>query len=303
MRNVVTICSATYTAILAATIGSAQAELTTLYENFGGDLFSVDLQTHTQLGHFTGAGVNLTAVNGHVYWQDGRRIYEANPELTNVNSIFFSVLTPTDFTLSPDGGTLYENFGGDLFSVDLQTHTQLGHFTGAGVNLTAVNGHVYWQDGRRIYEANPDLTNVNSIFFSVLTPTDFTLSPDGDTLYENFGGDLFSVDLQTHTQLGHFTAAGVNLTAVNGHVYWQDGRRIYEANPELTNVNSIFFSVLTPTDYTVEDLSSAVPELSSWMLMLLGFAGLGYKARVLRRGWSREVQSVFKGPFQGRPFV
>ena len=116
----------------------------------------------------------------------------------------------------------------------------------------------------------------SAAYAAILVAAVGSAQAESTTLYENFGGDLFSVDLQTHTQLGHFSGAGANLTAVNGHVYWQDGRRIYEANPDLTTVSSIFFSVLTPTDFTVEDLSSAVPELSTWVMLLVGFTGLGY---------------------------
>ena len=65
---------------------------------------------------------------------------------------------------------------------------------------------------------------------------------------------------------------------MNGHIYWLDGRSIYQANPDLTDVSLFHFtpSFLMPTDLAILDLPTAVPEPSTWAMMLIGFAGLGF---------------------------
>ena len=104
-----------------------------------------------------------------------------------------------------------------------------------------MNDHIYWLDGRSIYQANPDLTDVTLFHFTplFLTPTDFTLSPDGNTLYEQVGSDLFSLYLPTNTQY-HVSFSTTNLTAVNGRM---SGRRPLDlsANPDLTDVTRFHF--------------------------------------------------------------
>jgi hypothetical protein len=262
-----------------ATAMPSAADTLIFYQSIGDELFANNFQANTQY-HISVPTTNLTAVQDHIYWQVGRSIYQANPDLTDVTRFHFNptFTPPTDFTLSPDGNTLYESWGGDLFSIYLPTDTQY-HVSLSATNLTAVNGHIYWQDGRSIYQANPDLTDVTRFHFNptFTPPTDFTLSPDGNTLYESWGGDLFSIYLPTDTQY-HVSLSATNLTAVNGQLYWLNGRSIYQANPDLTDVTRFHFdpTFLPPTDLAILDLPTAVPEPSTWAMVLIGFAGLGF---------------------------
>jgi hypothetical protein len=189
-----------------------------------------------------------------------------------------SVFMATAMPSAADTLIFYQSIGDDLLANNFQANTQY-HIAVQTTNLTAVKDHIYWLDGRSIYQANPDLTDVTLFHFTPLfqTPTDFTLSPDGNTLYEQVGGDLFSLYLPTNTQ-HHISLSTTNLTAVNGHIYWLDGRSIYQANPDLTDVTLFHFdpTFLRPTDLAIGDLPTAVPEPSTWAMMLIGFAGLGF---------------------------
>jgi hypothetical protein len=189
-----------------------------------------------------------------------------------------SVFMATAMPSAADTLIFYQSIGDDLFANNFQANTQY-HIPVPTTNLTAVKDHIYWLDGRSIYQANPDLTDVTLFHFTplFLRPTDFTFSPDGNTLYEQVGGDLFSLYLPTNTQY-HVSLSTTNLTAVNGRIYWLDGRWIYQANPDLTDITPFHFdpTFLRPTDLAIEDLPTAVPEPSTWAMMLIGFAGLGF---------------------------
>ena len=90
-------------------------------------------------------------------------------------------------------------------------------------------------------------------------------------------GKSISIYLPTDTQY-HVSLSATNLTAVNGQLYWLNGRSIYQANPDLTDVTRFHFdpTFLRPTDLAILDLPTAVPEPSTWAMMLIGFAGLGF---------------------------
>lgn len=122
-----------------------------------------------------------------------------------------------------------------------------------------------------------------------VTPSAGDLAFNGHTLYESAlgnGGDML-VNVTTHTAIANFTVAGAPLQSVFGlatdsvgTTYAVDGTEIYSVN--LTN------AVLTPildysghglgdangTAFLAENINPAVPELSTWTMMFLGFAGL-----------------------------
>ncbi len=270
--------AALFAATLAATAGSAQADTSTLYETFGNVLYSLDFKSQTELGSYNGNAANLTAVNGDIYWQDGVNIDEANPNLTGIKTIWTNLDAPTDFALDSAGDTLYETFDSTLYALNLKNDSELASYNGTATNLTAVNGHIYWQDGVNIEEANPDLTDVKTIWANLGTPTDFTLDSTGDTLYETFGSELYTLNLKNDTEVASYNGTAANLVAANGYIYWQDGIDIEQANPNLTGVTTIWTNLDAPTDFTIEDVSSAVPEMSTWAMMLLGFTGVGFAA-------------------------
>jgi hypothetical protein len=246
--------------IIALLTGSAHADVNLWIDDESGNIGLVDITTGT-VSKVNNTGVDFTDI-AFV----GSQMFGTS--FTNLYSINDNTGTPTAIA---EWG-----FGGDGMNA----------LVGDGANLRAASNAT-----STVYTA----TTLGAVTLQTPSPLpsagDLAFGKNGN-LYES-GVDASSgndalVDVTTGTEIDFLTAGGSSLNAVfglatdnAGVTYAVDGTTIYTVN--LSN------AVLTPVlDYSGHGLGAAqgtafifenapsTPEPSTWAMMLLGFAGLGF---------------------------
>jgi hypothetical protein len=242
----------------------------------------------TQIGLHIGDVTNIAVGGNKIYFQEGVDIYSANPDLSGVTLFRHNAAAPTDIAVDPTAGVFYESFAGsELAALSLaDPTTQLGVYLGNATNITVGGGKVYFQDGVNIDSANPNLSGLALYRHNGAAPTDIAVDASVGEFYESFeGSELAALSLaDPTTQLAVYLGNATNLAVGQGKIYFQDGVDIYSTYPTLVGVSLLHANAEAPTDFDVYSRFAPpppVPEPSSWVLMLAGFAGIGSAA--LRR--------------------
>jgi len=254
----------------------------TLYEAFPTQLFSLDLGALTETGVISARATHLVAAGDHVFWQDDIRIWRANKDLSGVTNIWTNLRAPADISVDPTGTYLFEAFPTQLFTLDLRTLTETAETSAHATHLTAAGGYIFWQDDIRVWRAKSDLTEITNVWTNLRAPTDITVDPTGRYLYEAFAAQLFTLDLDTLSEIAVTSAHAGNLTATADHIYWQDDIRIWRARNDLTDITNIWTNLRAPTSIAVgvPPTTTAVPETPTLLLLAVGLLACG----LLRRG-------------------
>ncbi len=282
---------------LAACAPSNAAGPAMLDVSYSSGIVALDAATRTlSYGSVSGNVTNVLSAGESVYWQDGRNIYQAPPNLFGAQLQYTAPegFTPTDFAIDPAAGMFYVSFSSGLLALDAATRTlNYGSVSGNVTNVLTSGGSVYWQDGRNIYRAQPNLFSAQ-LWYSApegFTPTDFAIDPAAGMLYVSFSSGLLAIDAATRTlNYGSVSGNVTNVLASGGSVYWQDGRNIYQARPNLFGAQ-LWYSApegFMPTDFTI-----AVPEPGTGWQLLAGGSALVWAA--LRRNRSRMKMSKVHG--------
>jgi hypothetical protein len=222
--------------------------------------------------------------------------------------VYWAAVVPPNSTnnaIGPEALTDIAFVGNQMFGTTFNNLVSINDTTGASMTV------VPWSFGSGgtnalVGERNKLIaaTNADGTFFNTNTngtgqtllgasvaPSAGDLAFNGKTLYESTlgnGGDML-VNVTTHTAIANFTVGGQFLQSVfglatdsTGTTYAVDGTEIYTVN--LTN------AVLTPilnyaghglgdangTAFLAENINPAVPEPSTWVMLLLGFCGMAF---------------------------
>jgi PEP-CTERM motif len=167
----------------------------------------------------------------------------------NVSAQLFNLLSPDipcpDCTLG--GNIVINTTAGTVVSEDVTTTGLTSFFNGEAVDPYTVHGSVF------LVTQGPFLQI--SIFVELGQFPDLLLNIPATTLVGYTGGPICGPEC---TGLGQFSISTINL-----------------------NANAPAFGVIDAGSLT--SIGSAVPEPSTWAMMLIGFAGLGFVARRRQR--------------------
>ena len=170
----------------------------------------------------------------------------------------------------------YESFAGiELAAGSLANPSGgVGLYNGNATNIAVGGDKVYFQDGRNIYSANPDLSGVTLFHVNSIAPTDLAVDAVNGIYYESFAGrELAAPSLANPSSgVGIYYGNATNIAVAGGNVYFQDGVNIYSANTDLSGVTLFHTNGIAPTDLDVY-VAATVPEPATWALMVAG-AGL-----------------------------
>jgi hypothetical protein len=244
-----------------------------------------------------------SAANASEMWIDDA---SGNIGLVNTSTGAVTDLSATGRSLTDIafvGTQMYGTTFTNLYSINSGTgaSTQVGsNYTEGGGTMNALVGN-----GTGLLAAS----NTTNVVYSIATPlsssatTDFKTLPagitsagdlafgPGGTLYESVvdGGIDALWNVTTNTLVHSFTISGGTQTAVFGlafdgtTMFAVEGNSIYSVN--LTNgvltFDSTFAGGLGAANgaaFLNESVTTAVPEPSTWAMMLLGFAGVGFMA-------------------------
>jgi hypothetical protein len=270
-------------AVSLLTVTAAEASPAgTLYEAFATQTFSLDLGTLTETGSVSARATHLAAAGDYVFWQDDIRVWRARKDLTEVTNIWTNLRAPSDITVDPTGTYLYEAFSTQLFTLDLRTLTEVAGANVQATHLTAAGDYLFWQDDIRIWRAKSNLTEITNIWTNLRAPTDIVVDPSGRYLYEAFATQLFSLDLDTLTEVGSANVQATHLAATSDHIFWQDDIRVWRATSNLTEITNIWTNLRAPTDIAVgtPPATTALPETPTLLLLAAALLACG----LFRRG-------------------
>jgi hypothetical protein len=247
--------------------GSARADVNLWIDDASGNIGLVDITTGT-VSKVSFTGVDLTDigfVGDQMYGTDFNILYSINDNTGATTAI-------AQWSTGENGMNAMVGFGPNLLVASNATNevynaTVLGATTNFAPSPLASAGDLAFGKDGNLYESGIDPTT----------------------------GDDALVDVTTGKDIGLFSVSGSNLNAVfglatdnNGVTYAVDGTIIYTVN--LTN------AVLTPilnyapvsdglgaaqgTAFVFENSPpTTIPEPSTWVMICLGFAGVGYVAR------------------------
>jgi uncharacterized protein YjeT (DUF2065 family) len=275
----------------AALCSPASADtVTTVFEGFNagnGSILAAFNPSATQLNAFRSAGIGtIAAGGGQVYWTEGVNLWSGNDTLGNAQLLHVNGLAPNSLAYDASTGALFEGFNagnGSILAAFNSTASQLNAFRSAGIGAVAAGGgHVYWTEGVDLWTANDDLTNAQLLHVNGLAPDSLAYDASTGVLFEGFkagNGSILAAFNSTASQLNAFRSAGIGaVAAAGGQVYWTEGVNLWSANDDLTNPQLLHVNGLSPDSLAV-DFSTpsvgAVPEASTWAMMMLGFLGLG----------------------------
>jgi hypothetical protein len=159
-----------------------------------------------------------------------------------------------------------------------------------GTNITTnkddyVIGMITWVN-RATYNTD---TNFNVKYTFTLNFTSPSSSSDFQPFYLNIQqttnpapDNVFSISQSTLNNLGPFTLNGVTVSDIHFVEYgdgWYDGSK-------WTNPEGGTSKLKIVADFTFATAAPPVPEPSTWAMMILGFAGVGFVAYRRKRGGS-----------------
>jgi hypothetical protein len=237
------------------------------------------------------------------------------------NTVASALFTQTGNTgthaFTSSGGIVYGAVGGNYVSFNLNgtvanpnVFPQLAGTAFLGMWTNPVNGHIIANATIGLVDINPATGNFTVITSS--TGDGVSVSPDGKTAYSE-QGNINGYDLTTHALV--FSAGGfpspdgtgvISGGQFNGDIIVNDNSGSVFLLDPTTKISTMIATGGTRGDYTqvdptngtlfmdfsdvVERLSCpnctfvpTVPEPSTWGMMLIGFAGLGFAFRRSRR--------------------
>ena len=258
-------------------------------------------------------GLALDLEGGHIYWTsyifepEIGKIQRANLDGTGVVDLLSTPRMPEPSTLALDldNDTMYwtdfMKSSVDMANIDGTEYKEyLINFVvdrGTPIGLALGNDSIYvGHDSDRQYylsRANldgSDLTrllsdddNLNGI------PRDIELDFEGGHMYWTVGEKIQRSNLNGESTIDIITsderANGLALDIAGGYIYWTEWGGIKRANLDGSGVTDIVLGLKSANRIDL-DLSSgyiyftsAVPELSTWAMMILGLAIISWKAR------------------------
>jgi hypothetical protein len=147
-----------------------------------------------------------------------------------LNRLCIALLTLVGFataaTAAPFGGAYYETFAGsEIVAIDLANPSLLLGIKTGNISNVAVGGDtVYYQDGRRIFAGNANLSSTSLFHTNGAVATDLAINVAGNAYYESFGTEIVAIELANPSHLlGIRTGNITNISVSGGKVYYQDG--------------------------------------------------------------------------------
>jgi hypothetical protein len=190
-------------------------------------------------------------------------------------------ITQADFT---EGGIL-QNFGGfTLSGVNGSfTHRTLGGVTAVGIGGGSVSGEIDGNEAINISTAPLYLTSFtiaflypNGVYADVGNESAFIVTSAGNITLQTTGETTATVTSGTVENL-----APGNAGATGGGEWRVSGLSLLTSLVSFQPGNAggqAAFGDYALVDVTFSDVAPGVPEASTWAMMLLGFAGIGFAA-------------------------
>ena len=148
-------------------------------------------------------------------------------------------------------------------------------------SFTIAGGKLYWIDGVQVLDANLDGSGLSVLDTFGIDPTSIAVNSAGGQLYVGFttaGSNDIGVYPLTPEASGKKFAPATDpqsFTIAGGKLYWIDGVQVLDANLDGSGLSVLDTFGIGPTSIAVSVAPPTVPEASTWVMMLLGFAGLG----------------------------
>jgi hypothetical protein len=272
----------------ASAAGAGTVSHIYLYQTFNTSVVSAfDLSNNFQLlGTYRGSANTLSASGDYVYWTQGVALYRAKPDLSDAQVYSYLGFAPTELAVDASAGVIYADVPGvGLATLNLANPSQILMFRNGPVSqITAGAGHVFFQEGSRVWQASPSLNDATPYFDLTGPSTDIAYRPADDMLFVALdtlvlglgtrGGGPVQVTAATNTNVhvDHVAAAGNFKLVQTGH------NLSFNEGAFFTGMSYFGNFGLTPSNLAMLEVQVAsVPEPTALLLMPLGLAVLAFK--------------------------